>query len=73
MDSDDDEFDGYVDLQDYTGSSFDVNIQDETTNDEDISLNIVHFIWSCSQSVALQWIIVSAHAALKGLKKHLFM
>ena len=38
MDSDDrDEFDGYVDLQDYIHSSIDVHIQDKTADDQDIS------------------------------------
>ena len=39
MDSDDsdEEFDGYVDLQDHTHTSMDVHIQDETTDDQDIS------------------------------------
>ena len=36
-DSDEDEFDGYVDLQDYTHSSTDVHMQDETTDDQDNS------------------------------------
>ena len=36
-DSDNDEFDGYVDLQDYTHSNINVHIQDETTDDQDIS------------------------------------
>ena len=39
MDSDeidDSELDGYVHLQDYTHSSLNVHIQDETTNDQDI-------------------------------------
>ena len=31
------ELDGYVHLQDYTHSSIDVHIQDETTDDQDIS------------------------------------
>ena len=36
-DSDDDELDGYVHLEDYTHSSIDVHIQDETIDDQDIS------------------------------------
>ena len=32
-DSDNDEFDGYIDLQDYTHSSTEVHIQDQTTDD----------------------------------------
>ena len=36
-DSDEDELDGYVHLQDYTHSSIYVHIQDETTDDQDIS------------------------------------
>ena len=38
-DSDNDEFDGYIDLPDYTHSSINVHvqIQDETTDDQDIS------------------------------------
>ena len=35
-DCDDDEFDGYVDLPDYTHSSINVRIQDKTTDDQDI-------------------------------------
>ena len=34
----DDNLDDYVHLQDYTHSSTDVHIQDETTDDQDISL-----------------------------------
>ena len=41
MGSDDNEFDKYVNLQDYTHSSIDVHIQDETTDDQDISFNIL--------------------------------
>ena len=40
MDSDDsegDELDDYVHLQDYTHSNINVHIQDETTDDQDIS------------------------------------
>ena len=36
-DSDDYEFNGYVDLQDYTHSSIDVHIQDKTREDQDVS------------------------------------
>ena len=36
-DSNDDEIDGYIHLQDYTHSSIDVHIQDKTTDDQDIS------------------------------------
>ena len=45
MDSDDNdhEFDGYVNLQDYTHSSIDVRIQDETTDDQDISFKHSRF------------------------------
>ena len=35
--SDNDEFDGYVDVQEYTHSSIDVHIRDKTTDDQDIS------------------------------------
>ena len=45
MDSDDsnDEIDGYVDLQDYTHSSTDVHIQEETTDYEDSILQYILF------------------------------
>ena len=70
-DSDDDEFEGYVDLQDYTHSSIDVHIQDETTDDQDISLKHSTFYSVTLPSLALQWIIASAHVALEGLNKRL--
>ena len=35
--NDDDEFDGYVNLHDYRHSSIDIHIQDETTDNQDIS------------------------------------
>ena len=37
LERDYDEHDGYVHLQDYTHSSIDVNIQNETTDNRDIS------------------------------------
>ena len=52
-DSDDNEFDGYVDLQDYTHSSIDVHIQDETTDDQDISFKHSTFYSVTLPSLAL--------------------
>ena len=52
--SDNDELDGYIHLQDYTHSTIDVHIQDETTDDEDSIFNIVHFIRPRSHSLAVQ-------------------
>ena len=63
-DNDGDELDDYVHLQDYTHSSIDVHIQGETTDDQDISFL---FHSQRSRSLALQWLFVSAHAALEGL------
>ena len=52
-DNDDDEFDGYVNLQDYTHSRIDVHIQDETTDDQDISFKHSRFYSVTLPSLAL--------------------
>ena len=41
--SDNDKFSGYVDLQDYAYSSIDVHLQDETTDDQDITFKYSTF------------------------------
>ena len=54
-DSEDNEFDGCVDLQDYTHSSIDVHIyRTKPQTIKTLVLNIVHFIRSHSQSLVLQ-------------------
>ena len=65
-DSEDDEFHGYVNLQDYAHSSTDVHIQDETTDNQDISFKHIRF-YLVTLSLALLLIIASTHAALEEL------
>ena len=66
-DNNDDKFDGYVNLHDYTHSSIDVHIQDETSDDQDISFKHSWFYSIMLPSLALLWIIASTHTALEGL------
>ena len=53
-DSEGDELDDYVHLQDYTHSSTDVHIQDETTDNQDITFQHSTLHSPRSRSQALQ-------------------
>ena len=52
-DNDDDDFNGYVHLQDYTHSRINVHTQDDTTDGQDISFKHSIFYWVTLQSLAL--------------------